>query len=336
MPITAAELARQLQGNVVGNPATPLMGFAQADQSKPGDVTFAETEAYFSAATQSKASAIIVSGEFACADKVLIRVTNARIAFAKALEIFFPEPAFAAGVHPTAVIAPDAQVDASAHVGPHCVIGARSRIGARTVLITGVSVAGDCVIGDDGMIFPNVTVYSRTEMGNRVRIHAGTVIGSDGFGYVFDAGRHRKILQVGNVIIGDDVELGANVTVDRGALGPTIIGTGAKIDNLVQIAHNVKVGEHSIIVAQTAIAGSTQLGRYNVIGGQVGISGHLKMGDRITVAAQSGVMHEIPDGETWFGTPAQPDKITKRQILALHRLPDLLKRVAELERKLGK
>jgi UDP-3-O-[3-hydroxymyristoyl] glucosamine N-acyltransferase len=180
-----------------------------------------------------------------------------------------------------------------------------------------------------------VVICAGTEIGSRVRIHAGSVIGADGFGYVFDNGLHRKVPQIGNVMIGDDVELGANVTVDRGALGPTIIGRGAKIDNLVQIAHNVTVGEHCIIVSQAGIAGSTKLGNYVQIGGQVGLGGHLKIGNRVSIAAQSGVMNNIPDGEKWFGSPAQPNRQTKRQMIALQRLPDLLKRVRELEKKLG-
>ena len=172
-------------------------------------------------------------------------------------------------------------------------------------------------------------------MGNRVRIHSGTVVGSDGFGYVLDNGIHRKVPQIGNVIICDDVELGANVTVDRGALGPTIIGKGTKIDNLVQIAHNVTVGEHCIIVSQAGIAGSTKLGNYVILGGQVGLAGHLKIGNRVSVAAQSGVMNNIPDGEKWIWTPAQPDRQAKRQMIALQQLPELFRRVKELEKQLG-
>ena len=335
MPISAADLAHHLQGNVVGDPATQLIGFAPAESAQAGDVTFAENETFFAAAANSSASAIIVAGEFQATGKVVIRVKNARVAFAKALALFFPEPNFPPDVHPSAVIASDAQVDPSAHIGPHCVVGSRSKIGPRTALIAGVVVASDCQLGEDCIMFPNVTVYARSEIGNRVRVHAGTVIGSDGFSYVLDAGAHRKVPQVGNVIISDDVELGADVTIDRGALGPTVIGKGTKIDNLVQIAHNVKIGEHCIVVSQAGIAGSTQLGKYTVLGGQVGLADHLKLGNQVTVAAQSGVMHEIPDGETWFGYPAQPDKQTKRQFLALQRLPELLKRVAELERQLA-
>jgi UDP-3-O-[3-hydroxymyristoyl] glucosamine N-acyltransferase len=166
-------------------------------------------------------------------------------------------------------------------------------------------------------------------------VHSGTVIGSDGFGYVLDGGCHRKVPQIGNVIIGDDVEIGANVTIDRGALGPTIIGKGTKIDNLVQIAHNVVVGEHCLIVSQAGISGSTKLGNYVIIAGQVGLAGHLKIGNHVVVAAQSGVMHDIPDGEKWLGYPAQPDKQTKRQMIAVQQLPQLFKRVSEIEGKLG-
>ena len=209
------------------------------------------------------------------------------------------------------------------------------KIGAHSVLQGGNFVGDDSKLGDDLNLFPNVTIYPRTEIGNRVRIHAGTVIGSDGFGYVLDNGVHRKVPQIGNVVIGDDVEIGANVTIDRGALGSTVIGKGTKIDNLVQIAHNVEIGEHCIVISQVGISGSTKLGKYVILAGQVGLAGHLKIGNQVTIAAQSGVMHDIPDGEKWFGYPAQPDKDIKRQIIAQRKLPDLFKRVAELEKKLG-
>jgi UDP-3-O-[3-hydroxymyristoyl] glucosamine N-acyltransferase len=262
-------------------------------------------------------------------------VANPRVAFAKALPLFFTEPKFAAGIHPSAVIAKSAKVDETAHVGPHCVVGERVKIGALAVLQSGNHVGDDCTVGDDANLFPNVTLYARTQIGQRVRIHAGAVIGSDGFGYVYDAGAHQKIQQVGNVIIGDDVELGANVTIARGALGATVIGKGTKVDNLVQIGHSVVIGEHCIVISQTGIAGSTTLGNLVMVGGQVGLAGHLKIGDRVTIAAQSGVMHDIPAGEKWWGTPAQPDKQTKRQLLAAQKLPELLHRVTALEKKSG-
>jgi UDP-3-O-[3-hydroxymyristoyl] glucosamine N-acyltransferase len=188
-------------------------------------------------------------------------VPNARIAFAKALALFFPNR----NLPPEFILPPSsrrsAQIDPTAHIGPHCTVGERVKIGANSVLQAGNFVGDDSKLGEDVNLFPNVTIYPRTEIGNRVRIHAGTVIGSDGFGYVLDGGIHRKVPQIGNVIIGDDVEIGANVSIDRGALGSTVIGKGTKIDNLVQIAHNVEIGEHCLIVAQVGIAGSTKLGK---------------------------------------------------------------------------
>jgi UDP-3-O-[3-hydroxymyristoyl] glucosamine N-acyltransferase len=334
MPLTAAEVAKRLEAEVLGDGSVMLTGFAPADKAKPGDLTFAENQTYFNRAEQSAASAIMVDGEFTSDKKTLIRVQNARIAFAKVLPLFFPEPVFAPGIHPTSVVAASAQIDPTAHVGPHCVVGEQARIGARCVLHGGNHVGVNCVLGADTQLFSNVVLYQRTQVGQRVRIHAGAVIGSDGFGYVLDAGAHRKVPQIGYVVIHDDVEIGANVTIDRGALGPTSIGRGTKIDNLVMIAHNVATGEHCLVVAQAGIAGSTKLGNFVTLAGQVGLAGHLKIGNKVTIAAQSGVMHDIPDNEKWFGYPAQPDRKMKRQILAVQQLPELLRRVAELEKKL--
>ncbi len=335
MPFSAAEIAKMIGGEVAGDPATILKGFAPADRAQTGDLTFAENENYFARAEQSAASAIIVEGPSTSTGKVLIRVPNARIAFAKVLAIFFPEPTFAAGIHSTAIVPSSANVDSTAHIGPYCVVAENVRVGPRCVLQAGIYLGANAQLGEEVNIFPNVTIYARTEIGNRVRIHSGSIIGADGFGYVQDGPVHRKIPQIGNVIIRDDVEIGANVTIDRGALGPTIIGKGTKIDNLVQIGHNVTFGEHCLVVSQAGIAGSTKLGSYVVLGGQVGLAGHLKIGDRVTVAAQSGVMHDIPDGQKWIWTPAQPDRQAKRQMIAMQQLPDLLRRVSELEKKLG-
>ncbi|HUA67944.1 MAG TPA: UDP-3-O-(3-hydroxymyristoyl)glucosamine N-acyltransferase [Candidatus Saccharimonadales bacterium] len=333
MTFTISEIAKHLEGEVFGDASVTLKGFAPADFAQSGDLTFAENEDFFARAEKSAATAIIADKRFNSAKKTLIRVSDARIAFAKVLTLFFPERTFAAGVHPTAVVASSAKIDLTAYIGPYCVIGERVSLGARTVLQGGNFLGEDSKLGEDVNLFPNVTLYPRTEIGQRVRIHANAVIGSDGFGYVRDGGIHRKVPQVGNVVIGDDVEIGAGVTIDRGALGSTLIGKGTKIDNLVQIAHNVEIGEHCIVVGQAGIAGSTKLGNYVVLAGQVGIAGHLKIGNQVIIAAQAGVMNDIPDGEKWLGTPAQPDKQMKRQFIAVRHLPDLLKRVAELERK---
>jgi UDP-3-O-[3-hydroxymyristoyl] glucosamine N-acyltransferase len=335
MPFTTAEIAKLVGGQVVGDGNAALKNFAPAESARIGDLTFAENEDYFAHAEQSAATAIIADKRFSSSKKILIQVPNARVAFAKALALFFPEQKFAAGIHPTAVIAKSAHVDPGAHIGPHCVIGERVKIGARSVLQAGNFVGDDSQIGDDVNLFPGVIVYPCSQIGNRIRIHANSVIGSDGYGYVQDGGIHLKVQQIGNTIIGDDVEIGAGCAIDRGALGATTIGKGTKIDNLVHIAHNVEIGEHCLICGQVGIAGSAKVGNYVVMGGQVGIASHLKIGNQVTVASKSGVMNNIPDGEKWLGMPAQPDREMKRQFIAVQRLPDLLKRVAELEKKLG-
>ena len=335
MPYTAFDIAKLLGGQVVGNGELSLQGFAPADRAQTGDLTFAENENYFARAEQSAASAVLVDGPYTSSRKTLIRVPNARVAFAKVLRLFFPEPSFAPGIHPTAIIPASAQLDPTVHVGPYCVLGEGVQIAPRAVLQGHNFIGANCHIGEETNLFPNVTLYANTEVGKRVRIHAGTVVGSDGFGYVLDNGTHRKVPQIGNVIICDDVELGANVAIDRGALGPTIIGKGTKIDNLVQVAHNVTIGEHCILVSQSGIAGSTKLGSYVILGGQVGLAGHLKIGNGASVGAQSGVMTNIPDGEKWLWTPAQPDRQAKRQMIALQQLPELFRRVKELERQLA-
>lgn len=335
MPFTAADIAKQLQGEVVGEGITLLSGFAPANAARHGDLTFAENETFFAKAEQSAAAAILVDRDFGPSQKTLICVKNARIAFARVLPIFFPEPKFAAGIHPNAVVSPTAKIDPSAHIGPYCVIEGEVQIGANVVLRGSNFICRGTQIEAGTQLFPYVTVYPNCQIGKNVRIHSGSIIGADGFGYVLDDGIHRKVSQIGKVIIHDEVEIGANVTIDRGALGATIIGKGSKIDNLVQIAHNVVIGEHCLIVAQVGIAGSTKLGNHVTVAGQAGIAGHLKIAGKAIIAAQSGVMHDVAEGEKWFGTPAVPDRQMKRQFLALQQLPMLLKRVAELEKQLN-
>ena len=332
MLFTAGDIAERLGGTVLGDRTMPLTGFQAADRARAGDLTFAENRTFFERAEQSSASAIIIDKSFISERKVLIRVSSARLAFAKVVPLFYPEPGPPTGIHPSAIISDKAEVHPEACIGAHVIIGEGTTIGARTVLHGNNYVDEHCVIGEDCAIFHNVSLYPRTELGNRVRIHAGTIVGSDGFGYVQEDGKHLKVPQIGNVVIDDDVEIGANVTIDRGALGPTHIGAGTKVDNLVQIAHNVSTGENCLIVAQAGVAGSTKLGNSVTLAGQVGLAGHLRIGHNVTIAAQSGVMKGINDGEKWFGTPAQPDKKMKRQLLALKKLPDLLRRYNRFEK----
>jgi len=330
---TVSEIAESVRGEVFGDGSTRLTGLGSAANARPGDLTFADKQDYFLAAENSAASAILVSGDFTSATKPLIRVRDARIAVARLLPVFHPPERPPEGIDPSARIAVSAAVDPTAHIGPGCVIGDGVQIGPRTALMGGNHIGKRCRIGEEVVLYPNVVVYADTIIGNRVAIHAGTTIGSDGYGYVFDEGRHRKVLQVGNVVIHDDVEIGANSAIDRGALGSTVIGAGTKIDNLVHVAHNVMIGSNCLIMGQVGFAGSTQLGDYAVIASQSGIAGHLKLGRQSTVGAKSGVMRDVPDGGTVLGIPAAPDKQAKRQWVAVQQLPEMLRRLRELEKQ---
>jgi UDP-3-O-[3-hydroxymyristoyl] glucosamine N-acyltransferase len=331
---TVGEIAERVGGEVIGESALQVTGFAAADQARSGDLTFADRADYLAAAEQSAAAAIIVPVDFTSTAKTLIRVRNPRIAVARLLPLFHPPEAPLPGIDPSAKIAATAAVDPTAHIGPGCVVGEDVVIGARSVLMGGNHIGKGSTLGEDVCLFPNVVLYKQTVVGSRVAIHAGTTIGSDGYGYVFDEGRHRKVLQVGNVVIHDDVEIGANCAIDRGALGSTVIGAGTKIDNLVHIAHNVVLGKHCLIMGQVGFAGSTEVGDYVVVASQSGIAGHLKLGPQSTVGAKSGVMRDVPAGGTVLGIPAASDKQTKRQWIATQQLPELVRKLRVLEREL--
>ncbi|MCX6854457.1 MAG: UDP-3-O-(3-hydroxymyristoyl)glucosamine N-acyltransferase [Verrucomicrobia bacterium] len=332
---TVSSLAENLGGEVIGDGNAILTGVAPADQAQSGHLTFAEKATFLESAEKSAATAILVPIGFESASKTLIRVKDPRVAMAKVLPLFFPEEDYPAGIHPSAVIDSTSVIHASAHIGPHCVIGADVVIGERSVLVGGNHIGRGSKIGQNVRLHPNVVLYSRTQIGNRVSIHSGTTIGSDGYGYVFDQGQHRKMPQVGNVVIHDDVEIGSNTSIDRGALGATIIGQGTKIDNLVHVAHNVVMGRHCLIMGQVGFAGSTHLSDYVVIASQSGIAGHLKLGPQAKIGAKSGVMRDIAAGETVLGYPAAPDKQAKRQWIAMAQLPDALKRIKELEKQIS-
>ncbi|MDB6135532.1 MAG: lpxD [Verrucomicrobiales bacterium] len=332
---TVSILAQRLGGEVLGDGSRAITGVAPADHAQAGDLTFAEKTSYLEVAEKSLASAILVPPGFESASKTLIRVKDPRIAMAKILPLFFPEETYPAGVHSSAVIDPSAAVHPTAHIGPHCVVGADVMIGECSVLMGGNHIGRGTRLGNDVRLHPNAVIYSGTQIGDRVSIHSGTTIGADGYGYVFDQGRHLKMPQVGNVIIHDDVEIGSNASIDRGALGPTVIGQGTKIDNLVHVAHNVVMGRHCLIMGQVGFAGGTHLGDYVVIASQSGIAGHLKLGAQAVIGAKSGVMRDIPAGERVLGYPAAPDKQAKRQWIAMGQLPDALRRLKAMEKQLA-
>ena len=338
--ITHQRLAELVGGELVqGDPEGVVTGLNSIAEAAPGEVTFLGNARYLTALKATRATAILVGPDFTdpMEGKALIRVSNPTFAFSSAIRHFGP-PArdFMPGIHPSAVVSPKAVFDPQkVSIGPAAVIGDDVHIGDGTTIQAAVCIGHGARIGEDCLLHANCTLADRCVLGNRVTIHSGTTIGSDGFGYEFVKGRHVKIEQVGIVQLDDDVEVGACTSIDRARFGRTWIGEGTKIDNLVQIAHNVTIGEHCILVAQVGIAGSTKIGNYVTVAGQVGVAGHLRIADKVTIAAQSGVMHSIPEGQKWMGSPAGPDRVMKRQYLAMERLPELLRRVQELERRLG-
>ena len=335
--LTLAELAAELGGTVVGDGSTVIGGVAGIREAQAGDITFLANARYDGYLAQTKASAVICSREAREAEIPLLQVDNPYLAFQQVVKLMRPDlyrPL--AGVHATAVVSPAASVGDGASIGAYCVVEAGARVGARTVLMPGCYVGVQASIGEDTLLYPRVTVREECLVGDRCILHPGVVIGADGFGFAFDSGRYHKVPQVGIVVVGDDVEIGANTTIDRATTDATRIGDGTKIDNLVQIGHNVVTGKHCIIVAQVGISGSTQLEDYVTIGGQAGIIGHVTLGRGAQVGAQSGVSKSLPPGARVFGTPASALNLFKRVNAYLKRLPDLFDRTRELEERIEK
>ncbi|HEV3271130.1 MAG TPA: UDP-3-O-(3-hydroxymyristoyl)glucosamine N-acyltransferase [Candidatus Methylacidiphilales bacterium] len=335
---TVRSLADQVGGTIVGDGAErAVTGINDLRSAEPDHVSFWANAKYEADARASRAAAILVSpkdaSKLTC---TRIVVESPSLAFGKISALFAPPPVRdEPGIHPTAVVAPDAVIGEGAGIQAHAVIAAGVRIGARSMVGANSFIGERTTIGNDTRLYPLVTIRERSVIGARVIIHSGTVIGSDGFGYDFDSktGRHVKVSHTGYVQIDDDVEIGANTTVDRGRFGRTHIGEGVKIDNLVQIAHNVTIGAHSIIVSQTGISGSTSLGRYVTLAGQVGLAGHLTVGDRATITAQAGLNKDVPAGAVLAGHHAMPIRESLKVEALTRRLPELVERLKALEEK---
>jgi UDP-3-O-[3-hydroxymyristoyl] glucosamine N-acyltransferase len=331
---TLEEIAAAVGGTVEGDRSAVVSGLSGIEEAGPEDITFVANPKYVPLLKTTEAGAVILGEGIKAPGLNVVRVAEAYAAFAKVLAMFAPEPALPEGINDLAYIADDAEVREGTGVGPFAVIDAGAKVGARTAVCSGAYVGRDSSVGEDCIIYPNATVRERVTVGDRVIIHPNAVVGSDGFGFATVEGAHRKVPQIGTVVVGNDVEIGAGAAIDRGTMGATVIGDGCKIDNLVQIAHNVKLGKGTILAAQVGIAGSTKVGEYVVMGGQVGLVGHIEVGDRVQIGAQSGVPKSIPPGEVWFGYPARPIMETKRTEAYLRRLGDLYARVKELEKKL--
>ena len=336
MSYTVADITRLVGGQVVGDPALLLQGVNSLELAKPDELSFATSPKHFKDALGSNAGCVIAPRGFSCSTKTVILHEQPKVAFVKAMWLFHPDRVSATGIHPSAVVEASAVIGREVSIGPHALIGKDARIGNRVRLGPGVVVGDRVQIGQDSVIHPNVTLYHDVVIGARVIIYGGTVIGADGFGFVFEEGRHLKVPQLGNVVIEDDVEIGANCAIDRATFGSTVIKRGAKTDNLVHVAHNVTVGEHALLVAQVGIAGSSKIGSHVTLAGQVGVADNAVVGDYATVAGQSGVIsgQRIESHQTVWGLPARPLEETKRQLASLALLPKLVERLHKLEERL--
>ena len=333
---TVAQLAQRVGGRAAGDGSVEIARIAAIDEAGPDALTFATTPAYVQAALRSRAGAVLVDEALVPdgASKPLIAVPNARVALMQLLRAFDRPRKRGPFVHPSAVVDPSAQIGADVYVGAHAVIGARSRIGDRTVIEAAAYIGEDASVGADVLLHPHAAVMDACVVGDRAIVHPGAVIGSDGFGYVFVDGRFERIPQVGNVVLGDDVEIGANTCIDRAQTGSTQIGAGTKIDNLCQIGHNCRIGSHTGMAAQTGLAGSTNIGDYVMVGGQAGFKGHITIGSRVKIAAGAKVWGDLADDAFVSGTPARPHQEDLRREVMLRGLPKLVARVDALEKKL--
>ncbi len=333
--LTLAEVARIAEGEVEGDASLLVRGVKPLDEAGPGDLSFVAEARYFPYIQASQAGALLVARGNEAPLKPgtpVVRVDDPRNALARLLPVLYPERRPAPGVHPTAVVGEDVRIVASASVGAYAVIGDGSVVGERARIGAHVVIGRDCTVGDDALIHPQVTLYDGTEVGERSIIHSGARLGADGFGFVPEAGGLAKVPQVGRCVVGADVEVGANTTIDRGSIGDTVIGRGSKIDNLVQIGHNCRLGRSVIVVSQAGISGSTKIGDGAQLGGQSGFQGHIEVGAGARVGAQAGVTASVAPGETVSGYPARPHREALKAQAALFRLPELVKRIREIER----
>ncbi len=333
---TLGELAKALQARLDGDPARVVTGVAPLDSAGPDQISFLTDARYHDAARSSRAGAFLVASDGADLPAPMLRCAAPQQALIDLVRLFHPAATASPGVDRTAVVAADARVDPTASVGPLSVIESGAVVGAGVRVHALVYVGCGVEIGEGTTVYPHVSLREGVRIGRRVVIHAGAVLGADGFGFAFDGTAHRKVPQVGGVLIEDDVEIGANTTIDRATFGDTIVRRGTKIDNLVQIGHNVEVGEHSLLVAQVGVSGSSRLGRGVVLAGQVGVAGHVTVGDGVIAAAQSGIPSDLEAGAKVWGTPARPIGLARRIAVAEGRLPELLQRVRALEQRLEK
>lgn len=334
MEMKLSEIAEMIGGELIGNHSVIIRDVAQIENAKEGEISFIAHKKYFKFLSQTNASGIIVPTDIVNSDKNIIKIKNPYVSFIKLVQMFRPlQTTIKIGIDERAVIGNNCRIENDASIAAYAVLEDDVTIRKGAKIFPGVYLGRKVVIDEDAVIYPNASILRNVFIGKRVIIHSGTVIGSDGFGFIRDGEQYMKIPHTGIVVIENDVEIGANCTIDRATIGETRIKKGCKIDNLIHIAHNVIVGENTVMAAQVGISGSTTIGKDVQIGGQAGFIHHLKIGDRVQVGAQSGVINSLPDDTCIWGTPAKKLTETKKLEIYLRKIPDLFKRVKSLEKK---
>ncbi|WP_298624941.1 UDP-3-O-(3-hydroxymyristoyl)glucosamine N-acyltransferase [uncultured Legionella sp.] len=337
MNTSLSDIANLVQGVVIGDASIKIATLSPIDNILPGSLVFAEGEENIKLAEQSEAAAILVGMAVSQCKKPLVQVKKPFKAFIQLLNHFNPPKKSIAGIHPTAVIGEGVQLGEEVFIGPYVVIESGSIIGKNSILKSHIHIGHDVVIGEHTTIHPHVTIYDNTQIGSGVTIHASTVIGSDGFGYTFVDGQHLKVPHLGRVVIGDDVEIGANTAVDRATMGETVIGEGTKIDNLVQVAHSVKLGKHNILCGFTGVAGSTTTGNNVIFAANVGVSDHVRIDDGVILGARTGVPpnKHLKEGMIYLGSPARPKDLAIKHELSVNRIPLMRKNIKSLTEQIA-
>ena len=333
-PYPLARLAEVVGGELEGDGGVAIRAVNGIREAGPGEITFLSNARYAKFLSKTRASAVLLGLSAERVPLAVIRCRDPYAAFLKLLDLFArARPGPRTGIHPTAVLGPDVVLGGENAIGPYAVLEDGVRVGERTAILAGAYIGRGAALGDDCIVHPRAVVAEGTLVGHRVVIHSGAVIGGEGFGFYPDGGRYRKIPQIGRVVLGDDVEVGANSTIDRATVGETRIGRGVKIDNLVQIAHNVVIGEDSILCGQVGVSGSTEVGKGVTLAGQAGLVGHIRIGDGAKVGAQGGVTKSVPDGREVSGYPALPHALARRIYASMRRLPDALLRLRQLSER---